>query len=114
MISKRWIRRNRHVNPDLVKAVIQHQRWPSYKITRRHPITGLYLAIDTRCLDSKSYRDFLKQSYKEQLLLQLYELDIATGDYNLKSEDKDLIDKIKKLLIEDDIIDLNAEIKDED
>jgi hypothetical protein len=37
--NKRWIRRNRHTNPDLVKAVIQHQRWPSIKIIKKHPIT---------------------------------------------------------------------------
>lgn len=37
--NKRWIRRNRHINPDLVKAVKEHSKWPSFKITKKHPIT---------------------------------------------------------------------------
>jgi hypothetical protein len=39
MTSKRWIRRNRHINPDLLKAIKQHQRWPEFKVIKRHPIT---------------------------------------------------------------------------
>jgi hypothetical protein len=46
--NKRWIRINRHTNPDFVKAVIQHQRWLSIKIINRHPITKQYITIDLR------------------------------------------------------------------
>lgn len=92
---KRWIRRNRHVNPDLVKAVKQHQKWPSFKITRRHPITKQYLSIDTRCLNSKTYIQFLRQCDKEYKALELL------AETNLHSIDKELIDKIIAIFKDD-------------
>jgi hypothetical protein len=110
--NKRWIRRNRHTNKDLVKAIKQHQRWPSFKIVRRHPITKQYLAIDLRQLQVKSYIEFLRQCGREYMFLELLEGDMK--DYfKLQTLDEELIKSVKKLF-EDDVIDIDAPIKDEE
>jgi hypothetical protein len=111
--NKRWIRRNRHTNKDLVKAIKQHQRWPSFKIVRRHPITKQYLAIDLRQLQVKSYIEFLRQCDREYKFLELLELDIVNNPDNLQCINQELIDKVKKMFKED-IINIDAEIKNEE
>lgn len=111
--NKRWIRRNRHTNHDLVKAVIQHQKWPCFKITKRHPITKQYLAIDLRELNSKSYIDFLKQCDREYMFLELLEQDIINNPDNLQFISQELIDKVKEMFKGADI-NVDAEIKDEE
>jgi hypothetical protein len=111
--NKRWIRRNRHIDKDLVKAIKQHQRWPSIKITKKHPITKQYLTIDQRQLQDKSYIEFLKQCDREYKFLELLELDIVNNPDNLQCINQELIDKVKKMFKED-IINIDAEIKDEE
>lgn len=113
MMTKRWRRRNRHINPDLVKAVVEHYKWPSYKITRRHPITKQYLAIDLRQLHSKTYIEFLKQCNKEYMFLQLLEQDIINNPENLQCISQELIDSIKDMF-KGANINIDAEIKDEE
>lgn len=110
--NKRWIRRNRHTDKDLVKAIKQHQRWPSIKITKKHPITKQYLAVDLRQLQVKSYIEFLRQCDREYRFLELLEKDMK--DYSkLQTLDEDLVKAVKKLF-EDDVINVDAEIKDEE
>ena len=110
--NKRWIRRNRHINPNLVKAVKEHSKWLSFKITKKHPITKQYLAIDLRQLQVKSYIEFLRQCDREYRFLELLEKDMK--DYSkLQTLDEELI-KIVKKLFEDDVIDIDAPIKDEE
>lgn len=111
--NKRWIRRNRHINPDLVKAVKEHSKWPSFKITKKHPITKQYLAIDLRQLQDKSYIEFLRQCDREYKFLELLELDIVNNPDNLQYINQELIDKVKEIFNED-IINIDAEIKDEE
>lgn len=93
MVSKRWIRRNRHVNPDLVKAIKQHQRWPSIKIVRKHPITKQYLTIDLRQLQVKSYIEFLRQCEREYMFLEL----LDNGYFELQTLDEELVKTVKEL-----------------
>jgi hypothetical protein len=111
--NKRWIRRNRHKNKDLVEAVKQHQRWPSFKIVRRHPITKQYLVIDLRQLQVKSYIEFLRQCDREYIFLELLEQDIINNPEQLQCLSQDLIDKVKNLF-KDVEIDVDAEIKDDE
>ena len=98
--NKRWIRRNRHTNHDLVKAVIQHQKWPSFKIVKKHPITKQYLAIDLRQLQVKSYIEFLRQCDREYMFLEL----LDSGYFKLQTIDEELVKAVKKLF-KDDAID---------
>lgn len=110
--NKRCIRRNRHINPNLLKAVKEHCKWPSFKITKKHPITKQYLAINLRQLQVKSYVEFLRQCDKEYKFLELLEKDMK-GYSKLQTLDEDLVKAVKKLF-EDDIINIDAEIKDEE
>lgn len=96
--NKRWIRRNRHKNKDLVEVIKQHQRWPSFKIVRRHPITKQYLVIDLRQLQVKSYIEFLRQCDREYMFLEL----LDTGYFKLQTLDKDLVKTVKKLFEDDE------------
>lgn len=110
--NKRWIRRNRHIDKDFVKAVKEHCKWPSFRITKKHPITKQYLAVDLRQLQVKSYIEFLRQCDREYRFLELLEKDMK--DYSkLQTLDEDLVKAVKKLF-EDDVINIAAEIKDEE
>ena len=110
--NKRWIRRSRHIDKDLVKAVKEHCKGPSIKITKKHPITKQYLAVDLRQLQDKSYIEFLKQCDREYKFLELLEKDMK--DYSkLQTLDEDLVKAVKKLF-ENDVINVDAEIKDEE
>ena len=83
-------------------------------ITNKHWIrrNRQYLAVDLRQLQVKSYIEFLRQCDREYRFLELLGKDMK--DYSkLQTLDENLVKAVKKLF-EDDVINVDAEIKDEE